>query len=124
MAIDVQAVRRQTRGVQNVTHLNHAGSSLVSRPVAETVMGHLRREEEIGGYEAAEEAADRLENVYLSVARLIGAQPNEIALAESGSRAWGTAVYSFPFELRETGSDWPYGVFGQRRRPAAACAST
>jgi cysteine desulfurase / selenocysteine lyase len=97
MSIDVQAVRRETRGVRNVTHLNHAGSSLVSRPVAETVVGHLRREEEIGGYEAAEEAADRLEDVYSSVARLLGAQPNEIALAESGSRAWGAAVYSLPF---------------------------
>lgn len=98
MSIDVQAVRRETRGVRNVTHLNNAGSSLMSRPVAETVVGHLRREEEIGGYEAAEEAADRLDDVYSSVARLIGAQANEIALAESGSRAWGAAVYSLPVE--------------------------
>jgi selenocysteine lyase/cysteine desulfurase len=97
MPIDVQAVRRQTRGVLSVTHLNNAGSSLVSRPVFDTVMDYLRREEEIGGYEAAEEASDRLEGVYSSVARLIGAAPNEIALAESGSRAWAMAVYSFPF---------------------------
>ena len=97
MSIDVRAVRQQTRGVLNVAHLNNAGSSLVPRPVAETVVGHLRREEEIGGYEAAEEAADRLQNVYWSVARLIGARPNEIALAESGSRAWAVAMHSFPF---------------------------
>jgi selenocysteine lyase/cysteine desulfurase len=100
MAIDVDAVRRQTRGVLSVVHLNHAGSSLVSRPVMDAVVGHLRREEEIGGYEAAEEAADRLEGVYSSVARLIGAGPNEIALAENGSRAWAMAVYSFPFVPR------------------------
>ena len=97
MSIDVRAVRQQTRGVLNVAHLNNAGSSLVPRPVAETVVGHLRREEEIGGYEAAEEAADRLQNVYCSVAHLIGARPNEIALAESGSRAWAVAMHSFPF---------------------------
>ncbi|MGY2744791.1 aminotransferase class V-fold PLP-dependent enzyme [Arthrobacter sp. UYCu723] len=100
MSIDVEAVRRQTRGVLSVTHLNNAGSSLVPSPVMDTVVGHLRREEEIGGYEAAEEAADRLENVYSSVARLIGAEPNEIALAENGSRAWAMAVYSFPFVPR------------------------
>ena len=100
MPIDVEAVRRQTRGVLNVAHFNNAGSSLMPGPVADTVMRHLRREEEIGGYEAAEEAADRLENVYSSVARLIGAQPNEIALAENGSRAWAAAVYSFPFVPR------------------------
>lgn len=100
MPIDVEAVRRQTRGVLSVTHLNNAGSSLPPGPVVDTVVAHLRREEEIGGYEAAEEAADRLEGVYSSVARLIGAGPNEIALAESGSRAWAMAVYSFPFVPR------------------------
>lgn len=100
MSIDVHAVRRQTRGVAGVIHLNNAGSSLVPGPVMDTVVGHLRREEQIGGYEAAEEAAGRLEGVYSSVARLIGARPNEIALAESGSRAWAMAVYSFPFVPR------------------------
>lgn len=97
MPIDVDEVRAQTRGVLNVVHFNNAGSSLMPAPVADTVVGHLRREEEIGGYEAAEEASGRLENVYSSVARLIGARPDEIALAENGSRAWAAAVYSFPF---------------------------
>jgi cysteine desulfurase / selenocysteine lyase len=100
MSIDVEAVRRQTRGVLGVAHLNNAGSSLVPGPVMDTVVGHLRREEQIGGYEAAEEAADRLEGVYSSVARLIGAGPHEIALAENGSRAWAIAVYSFPLVPR------------------------
>lgn len=100
MSIDVEAVRRQTRGVLNVTHLNNAGSSLVPSPVVDTMVAHLRREEEIGGYEAAEEAAQQLEGVYSSVARLIGAGPDEIALAENGSRAWAMAVYSFPFVPR------------------------
>ncbi|WP_427135124.1 aminotransferase class V-fold PLP-dependent enzyme [Pseudarthrobacter sp. S9] len=97
MPIDVEAVRSETRGVRRVVHLNNAGSALVPRPVMDTVVAHLRREEEIGGYEAAEEAADRLENVYSSVARLVGAEPKEIALAENGSRAWAMAVYSIPF---------------------------
>jgi len=97
MPIDVDEVRHQTRGVLNVVHFNNAGSSLMPRPVADTVVGHLRREEEIGGYEAAEEASDRLEGVYSSVARLIGARPDEVALAENGSRAWAAAVYSLPF---------------------------
>ncbi|MFE4544964.1 aminotransferase class V-fold PLP-dependent enzyme [Arthrobacter sp. NPDC056727] len=97
MPIDVDEVRTQTRGVLNVVHFNNAGSSLMPRPVVDTVVGHLRREEEIGGYEAAEEASGRLENVYSSVARLIGARPDEVALAENGSRAWAAAVYSLPF---------------------------
>lgn len=97
MPIDVEAVRRETRGVRRVVHLNNAGSALMPRPVMDCVVGHLRREEEIGGYEAAGEAAERLENVYSSLARLVGAAPKEIALAENGSRAWAMAVYSIPF---------------------------
>ncbi|MFE4836490.1 aminotransferase class V-fold PLP-dependent enzyme [Arthrobacter sp. NPDC056691] len=100
MPIDVDEVRRQTRGLRNVVHFNNAGSSLMPGPVVDTVVGHLRREEDIGGYEAAEEADDRLENVYSSVARLLGARPEEVALAENGSRAWAAAVYSFPFTPR------------------------
>ena len=42
------------------------------RPVLDAMTGHLRREAEIGGYEAADEAAARLDGVYDSVARLIG----------------------------------------------------
>ena len=63
----------------------------------DTVVGHLRREEEIGGYEAAAEASTRLENVYSSLARLVGATAGEIALAESGSSAWLRAVSGIPF---------------------------
>ena len=45
------------------------------RPVLDAMTGHLRREAEIGGYEAAAEAAEALDGVYASVARLIGAEP-------------------------------------------------
>jgi selenocysteine lyase/cysteine desulfurase len=122
MPIDVDEVRSQTRGVRNVVHFNNAGSSLMPRPVVDTVVGHLRREEEIGGYEAAEEAAGRLENVYSSVARLIGARPDEVALAESGSRAWAAAVYSIPFipraRLLVGRSEYPGNVTALRQLAA------
>lgn len=97
MAIDVQAVREDTRGTRHVTHLNHAGSSLMPRPVTDTVLAHLLREEQIGGYEAAAEAAARREGVYSSLARLVGGSPDEIAVLESGSTAWAAAVSGLPF---------------------------
>ena len=100
MSIDVKAAREDTRGTGHVTHLNNAGSSLAPHPVMDTVVGHLRREEEIGGYEAAAEAEERIASVYSSLARLIGATPGEVAVLESGSTAWAAVVSRLPLTGR------------------------
>ena len=96
MPLDVDLLRKETRGTQSVTHLNNAGSSLMPRPVLDAVLAHLRREEAIGGYEAAAEASDRLERVRASLAQLVGADSAGIALKESGSSAWASAVSALP----------------------------
>jgi cysteine desulfurase / selenocysteine lyase len=70
---DVERYRAETPGCANVAHFNHAGASLMPAPVLETVVAHLRRESEIGGYEAEDAAEVRIEDVYESIARLIGA---------------------------------------------------
>ncbi len=67
------------------------------RAVLDTVVGFVQREAEIGGYEAADEAADRLEGVYESIARLIGAASDEIAVVENATRGWDMAFYAIPF---------------------------
>ena len=81
-------------------HLNNAGAGLMPRPVLEAMHGHLRREAEIGGYEAADEAAARLDGVYDSVARLMGAGRDEIALMENATVAWQMAFYAPGPDLR------------------------
>jgi len=95
--LDVALARAHTPGVDNVTHFNNAGSSLPPEIVVDTTIDHLRREAEIGGYEASEEAADRVHDVYRSIATLIGAQPEQIACVENATRAWDMAVYGYPF---------------------------
>ncbi len=95
--LDVERARALTPGCAHVIHLNHAGASLMPEPVLETVVSHLRREAEIGGYEAADEAGDGLEAVYRSAARLLGAARDEIALVENATRAWDMAFYSLRF---------------------------
>ncbi|SMF39191.1 Selenocysteine lyase/Cysteine desulfurase [Tistlia consotensis] len=98
MSIDVARARAETPGCAGVLHLNNAGAALMPAPVLAAQVGHLQREAQIGGYEAKAEAAGRLEAVYGSVAALIGARPEEIALVENATVAWDLAFYSFRFQ--------------------------
>ena len=93
----LRAVRAATPGTDEVVHFNNAGSALPPEIVTSAVIGHLQREATIGGYEAAAEAEDRLEAVYGSLARLVGAAPDQMAVIENATRAWDMAVYGYPF---------------------------
>jgi cysteine desulfurase/selenocysteine lyase len=94
----LERLRLDTPGVANRIHLNNAGAGLLARPVLEKMVAYLRREADIGGYEAAYEASAELGAVYDSVARLVGASPSEIALTENATVAWQMAFYALRFK--------------------------
>ena len=94
---DIERARRDTPGTANVAHLNNAGAALPPTQVTDAVVAHLRREAEIGGYEAAAEAHEQVEHTYAAIARLIGCQPSEIAIVENATRAWDMAFYGLSF---------------------------
>jgi len=98
MGIDVAAVRRDTPGVEQRLHLNHAGASLMPRPVVDAVVEHLELEARIGGYEAADAHGERIQAVYSSAAQLLNCEPTEIALLENATRAWDAVFYSIAFQ--------------------------
>lgn len=106
----VDALRAETPGTSHVAHFNHAGSSLPPQPVLDATIDHLTLEATIGGYEAAAAASDRLEAVYASIARLLNAQPAEIALVENATRGWDMAAYAIPFQSgdRVLTTPWEY----------------
>src|SRR5690606_7630858 len=85
--LDIARMRADTPGCAGrMMHLNNAGASLKPRVVVEAVSRHLALEEEIGGYEAAVEAAACVRGFYDSVARLITGDPSEIAVVDSATR--------------------------------------
>ncbi len=91
--IDVAALRADTPGCDRVAHFNNAGAALMPRPVLAAITGHLAREAEIGGYEAAAEAAPRLAGFYTALARMLNCAEGEVAYAENATRAWDMVFY-------------------------------
>ncbi len=90
--------RNETPGCEGRLHLNNAGAALQPRPVLDAVHGHLRREAEIGGYEAAEEAADAIQQCYVDLGRVIGAAPRNVAVVENATVAVAQALSAFDFQ--------------------------
>jgi len=96
--INLEHVRADTLGIANRIHLNNAGAALMPGPVVQTIKDYTDLEAAIGGYEAAAQETARLDAVYDSVARLIGAERDEIALTENATVGWDMAFYSLPFQ--------------------------
>lgn len=96
MTFDLPRARQDTPGCQHVLHFNNAGAALMPQPVLDAMIAHLRLEAEIGGYEAAKQAKDAVEQAYDAVARLLSCQRDEIAIVENATRAWDMAFYAIP----------------------------
>jgi len=82
---------------------NNAGAALRPQVVTDAVIGHLQREAEIGGYEAADEAKDALAHTYDALGRLLGCSPTEIALVEN-ARVRSTGLLLLFLRNRAIGS--------------------
>ena len=61
--------------------------------VAQAVSTHQELELFRGGYEAEDDARDKLINTYTSIARMLNCKPSEIALSESATASWNSAFY-------------------------------
>ncbi|NLG54681.1 MAG: aminotransferase class V-fold PLP-dependent enzyme [Rhodococcus sp.] len=94
--LNLDQIRADTPGCQSQVFLDSAGSSLPPDPVLNTVIEHLRREAEVGGYRAAAERVDDIAAVKNSLGALIGAEPTSIALSDSATRSWNTFFQSVP----------------------------
>jgi len=94
--LNIEQLRADTPGVEQLIHFNNAGAALMPDPVIEVMTRHLQLEARIGGYEAAGQQAREVEDVYDAIGQLINARPEEIAVIENATRAWDMAFYSLP----------------------------
>ena len=97
-ALDLVRIRAQTPALEAQCFLLSAGASLMPDPVVDAVIDHIRLEQRVGGYAAAEREEQRLDGVYDSIARLINADRDEIALVENATVAWQMAFYAFDWQ--------------------------
>lgn len=96
-SFDVARARAETPGCGRVLHFNNAGAALPPLAVIDAQIAHLRREVEIGGYEAAREASASFEHAYDALSRLLACTRAEIALFDNATTAWNMAFHTLSF---------------------------
>lgn len=98
--MDIDRIRADTPASSRRAYLHNAGSALMPVQVVHAMKRHIDLEAEIGGYAAAAREAARLDGVYRSVARLLNASPDEIALVENATVAWQMAFYAYALSFQ------------------------
>ncbi len=97
-ATEIQQFRSETKGTAVRVHFNNAGASLPPDIVPATVIGYLNEEAVYGGYETEAKYAKDLDRVYASIARLINADPSEVAVVENASLGWWISFNGIDFK--------------------------
>src|SRR5260370_7417221 len=93
----VKQWRDDTPGCARQIHFNNAGSGLMPRAVLDAMVAHLNREANFGGYESADDAEAAVADAYANVAKVLGAQPRNIAVVENSTVAFFQALSAFDF---------------------------
>ena len=94
---DIRRWRLDTPGCAERIHLNNAGAALMPRAVVDAMREHLDLEARVGGYEAAALVADRAEETWADLARLLGTARRNVAIVENATVAVAQALSAFTF---------------------------
>ena len=96
--MDLKKVRADTPGCEHCIHLNNAGAGLMPASVLNAIRDHLELEARVGGYEAADQRASEIDQVYASIGQLIGAPARNIAVVENATAGFIQALSSIPWK--------------------------
>jgi len=95
--MDIDLIRRQTRGCHDKIFLNSAGSSLVPDSVVQQMTDYLLQEAQAGGYALAGQFDAEISDVYQQAAVLLNCAPQNIAYVGSATDAYAKALSSVRF---------------------------
>lgn len=117
--IDIETVRADTPGCNEVVHLNNAGAALSPKAVLTASIDYLETEARLGGYEAATSRANDLDRVYEAGASLLGCRADELAFMTSATYAWMNALSVIPLgpgdRVLATTAEYVSNAFGLMR---------
>ena len=82
---ELDQFRTETPGTRHV-HFNDAGASLPPDVVIETVTNYFKDEALFGAYETERKYTDQIDHVYELIAKLIGADKDEVAIFENAGK--------------------------------------
>ena len=99
--LNINKLRKDTIGCQQVMHFNNAGAALQPKSVIASMKHHMDLEALIGGYEAAEAVKNDIKLFYDLAARLINCSCDEIAYVSNATHAWNMAFYSLDFKIND-----------------------
>ncbi|GMI07923.1 hypothetical protein TrRE_jg7949, partial [Triparma retinervis] len=96
----IHSVRSSMSGALSSNHLhcNAAGACPSPDSVISTLTTHLRKELEVGGYAAADGAADTLGGTYENLEMLINAPAGSVALHDSSTSSFTHGIHSIPLD--------------------------
>lgn len=103
-------------------HLDAAGCARQSEATTAAVVAHLRREQEVGGYVAEEEARPVVEQLRGDLGALLGAAPEHVALVGSASGAFAALFEAWPLSTGARIGTLPT-EYGSNRAVLAAAAA-
>lgn len=108
---ELAQLRADTPASGGYAHFAHGSSSLPPSAVFNAQRRWLDSEQQHGNYRCLQLFRDELTSVRASVARMIGAEPHQIAFVDSSSRGWALALAAAcdaarPVEVITTEHEW------------------
>lgn len=97
MTLDVDQLRADTPSCLDQTFLDNAGAALRPTGVNEAVFAYLEREQQIGGYAAAEEVTHTFDQIRADIGSLVGCPSEHVALSTSATAAYMRALSAIRF---------------------------
>ncbi|RNA62460.1 aminotransferase class V-fold PLP-dependent enzyme [Chryseobacterium nematophagum] len=96
--MDIESIRKDTKGLSDKFFFNSAGSSLMPKIVVESMINYFNQEEQWGGYEVANRSSELFECFYEETAKLLNCKPSNIAFTTSATDAYAKALSCIPFK--------------------------